>query len=84
MVSGISFMPGSENPEVGSLTQGLRFWLFKGGFSVSSCTAEWYRSSFGTDFDCSEIASPVLFRWSLGVCDLRVLSSRRLLLRGQA
>ena len=30
----------------------------KGTFKVTSGTAEWYRSSCGTDFDNSEIASP--------------------------
>ena len=39
--------------------QGLLFWLFKGAFKVSSGTVnKWYRSSSGTDFDSSEIASP--------------------------
>ena len=37
---------------------GLLFWLFKGGFKVSSGTVDWYRNSYGTDFDYSEIASP--------------------------
>ena len=35
-------------------------WLFKGGFKVSLGTPEWYRSSYCTDFDTSEIASPVV------------------------
>ena len=39
--------------------QGLLFWLFLGGFKVSSGTVEWYRSSDGTDSNKSEIASPV-------------------------
>ena len=39
--------------------QGLLFWLFEGSFKVSSVTVEWCRSSYGTDFDDSEIASPV-------------------------
>ena len=30
------------------------------GFNVSSGTANWCRSSYGTDFDSSEIASPDL------------------------
>ena len=36
------------------------FWLFQGGFKVSSGTVEWYMSSYGADFDNSEIASPEL------------------------
>ena len=39
--------------------QGLQFWLFKGRVKVSSGTVKWYRSNYGTDFDSSEIASPV-------------------------
>ena len=40
--------------------QDLLFWLFKGGLEVSSGTVEWYsRSGDGTDFDNSEVASPV-------------------------
>ena len=39
--------------------QGLLFWLLNGGFKVSSGTAKWYRNSYGTDFDNSEIASPL-------------------------
>ena len=31
----------------------------KRGFQASSGAAEWHRSSYGTDFDSSEIASPV-------------------------
>ena len=31
--------------------------MFKGGFNVSSCTVEWYSSSFDTDFDDEETAS---------------------------
>ena len=38
--------------------QVLPFWPFKPGFKVTSGTASWYRSSSGTDFDNSEIASP--------------------------
>ena len=41
------------------LQQGLLFWLFKGGFQVSSSTVSWYRGSHGTDVDISQIASPV-------------------------
>ena len=41
------------------MSQGLLFWLFEGGFKVSSDTVEWYRSSSGTIFDTSEIESPV-------------------------
>ena len=41
------------------LLQGLLFCLFKACFKVSSGTAEWYRISYGTDFDSSEIAGPV-------------------------
>ena len=41
------------------LKQALLFWLFNGEFKVSSGTVEWYRSSCGTDFDHSEMASPV-------------------------
>ena len=36
------------------------FWLLKRGFKVSSGIVEWYRGSYGTDRDNSEIASPVL------------------------
>ena len=35
-------------------------WLLQGDFKVSSGTIPWYRSSYGTDFDTSEIASPVI------------------------
>ena len=42
-----------------TIVQDLPFWLFKGGFKVSSGTVEWYTSSYGTDFDSSEIASPL-------------------------
>ena len=31
--------------------QGLLFWLFIGGFTVSSGTFSWYRSSSGTDIE---------------------------------
>ena len=41
----------------GPLRQGLLFGLSKGGFKVSSGTAECLRSSYGTDFDNSETAS---------------------------
>ena len=41
-----------------ALYQGLPFWLFRRGFKVSSGTAYLYRSSSGTGFDDSEIASP--------------------------
>ena len=40
--------------------QGLPFWLFKGGFTVSSGTLKWCRSNYGTDFDKSEIAGLVI------------------------
>ena len=39
--------------------QGLLFRLFKGGFRVSSGTSAWHMSSYESDFDNSEIASPV-------------------------
>ena len=42
-----------------ALKQGLLFWLFLRGLKVSLGTVEWYRSSYGTDFDTPEIASPV-------------------------
>ena len=42
-----------------ALGQGQLFWLFEAGFKVSSGTVKWYRSSYGTDFENSEIASPV-------------------------
>ena len=43
-----------------TLKVGLLFWLLKGGFKVSSGVVEWYTiGSNGTDFDDSEIASPV-------------------------
>ena len=38
---------------------GLLSWLFEGGVKVSSGIVEWYRGSCGTDFDSSDIASPV-------------------------
>ena len=41
------------------LFQGLLFWLFKAGFEVNSDTVKWYRSSYGTDVDSPEIASPI-------------------------
>ena len=31
--------------------QGLLFWLFERGFTVSSGTSKWYRNSSGTDLD---------------------------------
>ena len=33
-------------------------WLFEVGFNVSSGTAEWYRSSYGTDFENYENSEP--------------------------
>ena len=48
------------------ILQGLLLWLFKGVSKVSSGTVQWYRSSYGTDFDNAEVASPVL-HWLLGV-----------------
>ena len=38
---------------------GLLLWQFKPSFKVSSSTAEWHRSSYGTDFDNSESGSLV-------------------------
>ena len=38
---------------------GLLFGLLKGVLKVSSGTVQWHRSSYGTDFDSSEVASPV-------------------------
>ena len=51
----------------GPVFHGLLFWLFRGCFKVSLGVAEWYRSSYGTDSENSEIASPVLHEssWSL-------------------
>ena len=43
-----------------SIVQGLLFWLFRGSFKASSGTVLWYRSSYGTNFENSEIASPVV------------------------
>ena len=40
--------------------EGLLFWLFKGGFRVSSSAVEWYTSSYGTDIDKPKTTSPVL------------------------
>ena len=34
------------------------FGSLKGAFKVSSGPVQWYRSSYGTDFENSEIASP--------------------------
>ena len=39
------------------LGEGLLFWLCKGGFKVSSGILGWYKKSFGTDFDNSELVS---------------------------
>ena len=44
---------------------GPLFWLFQGGFKVSSGTSEWYRSSFGTEN--SEIAGTVAPTLDMGV-----------------
>ena len=33
----------------------------RGAFKASSGAFEWYRSNYGTDFEMSEIASPVRF-----------------------
>ena len=53
-----SFDHGSlELPSISWIVKGLPFWLFKGGFNVSSGTLSWYRSSYGTDFDNSETPS---------------------------
>ena len=41
-----------------TLDQGLLFWLFEGDFKASLGIVEWYRSSYGSDFDTSEKASP--------------------------
>ena len=49
-----------EEVTLNRLVQGLLFWLFKGGFKVSSGPVDWYISSSDTDFDSSEIASPVV------------------------
>ena len=43
----------------GRCRYGPVFWLFKGGFKVTSGTLECYRSNSGTHFDNSEIGSPV-------------------------
>ena len=50
---------GKDKGGLGLLKQGLLFWLLKGGFRVSSGTVKWYISSYATDFDNSEMASPV-------------------------
>ena len=42
--------------------QGLPFWLFDWGFKVSSGTVPLCRSSYGTDYDDSEIAGPVVVK----------------------
>ena len=42
-----------------SFNQCLLFWLFKGGFKVSSGIVYSYRSRYGTGFDSSKTASPV-------------------------
>ena len=39
---------------------GSAILLLKGRFKVSSGIVEWCRSSYGTDFENSEIASPVV------------------------
>ena len=41
------------------IEQVLLFWLFTGVLEVSLGILSWYRSSYGTDFDNSEIAGPV-------------------------
>ena len=43
----------------GHLSQGLLIWLFKGAFKVSTGIVSWYRSSYCTDVDVSQMASPV-------------------------
>ena len=43
----------------GRCRHGKLFGLFKGGFKVSLGIVQWYTSSYGTDFDSSDIASPV-------------------------
>ena len=49
----------------------------KGGFKVNSGTVYWPRSSYGTDFDNSEIASPEILPktlvsfWQISYCTLR-------------
>ena len=54
-----------------STFKGMLFWLFKGDLKVRSGTVYLHRSSYGTNFDTSEIASPALgvFKWyrSIGV-----------------
>ena len=37
-----------------------RAWPFEGVFKVSPGIAEWYISSYGTDFDNSDITSPAM------------------------
>ena len=45
--------------ERGPLNRACFFWLFEGGFKVSSDTRQWYMISSATGDDNSEIASPV-------------------------
>ena len=56
-----------ESQKTTRLKQDLLFWLFKGGFKVSSGTVEWYRKSYGTDFN-SEIARPVKGQFLVRAC----------------
>ena len=54
------FSPGfAPTVQPAILHQGLPCLLFKRAFKVSSGTVELYRSSYGTDLDNSELASPV-------------------------
>ena len=46
--------------KAGQILQGLVFWMFGRGIKVSLGTVSWYRSSYGTDFDLSEIAGSVI------------------------
>ena len=38
----------------------MLFWLFKGGFKVSSGIVKWYRTNYGIDFGSVETADPVV------------------------
>ena len=51
----------------------IDFGCFKGGFKISAGTAEWYISSYGTDFENSEIESRNLFRIAKGWAQSQVL-----------
>ena len=59
--------------------QDLPFWLFQRGLKVNRGTVKWYRTSYGTDFDNSGIATPDWTRLSSKGARLRAHFRRRVL-----